>query len=169
MSPTSDDDIRVRPLVGEDSAWARGLIVERWAATVIVSRGVSHDAADAEGFVAIKGRERVGLATFRTEGGDCELLTLDATRPREGVGSLLLARVAAQARDRGCRRVWLITSNDNLDALRFYLRSGCRLVAVHRGGVDAARSLKPQIPLIGAHGIPIHDELELELDLEPKG
>lgn len=40
-----------------------------------------------------------------------------------------------------------------------------RLVAVHQGAVDAARRLKPAIPLIGKHGIPIHDELELELEL----
>jgi hypothetical protein len=40
-----------------------------------------------------------------------------------------------------------------------------RLVAVHRGGVDEARRLKPSIPLIGEHGIPIHDELEFEREL----
>ena len=61
---------------------------------------------------------------------------------------------------------WVITINDNLDALRFYQRRGMRLVAVRPGAVDEARRLKPSIPVIGAQGIPIHDELELELRLD---
>lgn len=55
-------------------------------------------------------------------------------------------------------RVWLVTTNDNLDAFRLYLRHGFRLEQVHLGGVDLARELKPSIPLIGEHGIPLHDE-----------
>jgi hypothetical protein len=66
---------------------------------------------------------------------------------------------------RGRGRLWLITSNDNLNAIRFYQRRGMRLTAVHRGAIDEARQIKPSIPLIGEHGIPIHDELELELRL----
>jgi hypothetical protein len=41
-----------------------------------------------------------------------------------------------------------------------------RLAAAHPGAVDEARAIKPSIPLIGDHGIPIHDELEFELALE---
>jgi hypothetical protein len=57
----------------------------------------------------------------------------------------------------------VITTNDNLDALRFYQRRGFRLAALHRGAVDDSRArLKPQIPPIGDHGIKLRDELELE-------
>jgi hypothetical protein len=59
--------------------------------------------------------------------------------------------------------VWLVTTNDNLDALRFYQRRGLRLVAVHAGAVDEARRLKPEIARVGEYGIPIRDEIELEL------
>jgi len=168
MQHATETHLHVRPLADEDRAWARALLVERWGGTVIVSRGVRHELdGTAEGLVATSAGERVGLATFRVQDGQCELLTLDATRRREGIGSLLLAHTAQEARARGCARLWLITSNDNLDALRFYQRRGCRLVAVHRGAIDAARALKPQIPYHGEHGIPIHDELELELALAP--
>jgi RimJ/RimL family protein N-acetyltransferase len=98
-------------------------------------------------------------------GGACELVSLDSLREGQGIGSALLAGVADEAGRRGCHRLWLITTNDNLDAIRFYQRRGMRLVAVHRGGVDEARRLKPSIPLMGEHGIPIHDELEFELVL----
>jgi GNAT superfamily N-acetyltransferase len=59
-------------------------------------------------------------------------------------------------------RLRLTTTNDNLDALRFYQRRGFRLVALRPGAVDAARALKPEIPVTGAHGIPLRDELDLE-------
>jgi RimJ/RimL family protein N-acetyltransferase len=65
----------------------------------------------------------------------------------------------------GVGRVWLITTNDNTAALRFYQRLGFDLVALHRDAVDAARSIKPSIPLVGNDGIPIRHELELELRL----
>ncbi len=45
-------------------------------------------------------------------------------------------------------------------------RRGFRLAALRAGAVDASRAgLKPEIPAIGAHGISIRDELELEQEL----
>lgn len=88
-------------------------------------------------------------------------MSLNALAAGRGVGSALLGAVEAAAQQAGCARVWLITSNDNLDALRFYQRQGYRLLAVHPGAIDEARRQKPTIPLVGSYGIPIHDELEL--------
>jgi hypothetical protein len=66
----------------------------------------------------------------------------------------------------GCRRYWVLTTNDNVDALRFYQRRGFRLTAVRCGAVDEARrTVKPEIPLTGDYGIPIRDEIELAQDL----
>jgi ribosomal protein S18 acetylase RimI-like enzyme len=93
------------------------------------------------------------------------LVTLDAFTEGQGIGSALLDAVTDEARRQGCRRLWLITTNDNLHALRFYQRRELRLVSVHRDAVDDARQLKPSIPLVGEYGIPLHDELELELPL----
>ncbi len=76
---------------------------------------------------------------------------------------IIVARLAAAA---GCRRFWVLTTNDNVDALRFYQRRGFRLTAIRCGAVDQARrTLKPQIPMIGNYGIPIRDEIELAQDL----
>jgi acetolactate synthase regulatory subunit len=63
----------------------------------------------------------------------------------------------------GLVRLSLPTTNDNTDVLRFYQRRGFRIVAVCPGTADQARVVKPQIPLVGQHGIEIYDELELEL------
>ena len=63
----------------------------------------------------------------------------------------------------------LVTTNDNTSALRFYQRRGWVLAAVHVGGIEASRRIKPSIPARGNDGIPIRDELELECALPPFG
>ena len=158
----------VRAARPADGAWISALFQERWGSTTIVSRGRSHDASQLEALVAEAGArgERLGLATYCVEGGEFELVSIDALVVERGVGSALLAAAKEAAVREGCRRLWLITTNDNLDALRFYQRRGLRLAAVHRDAVDRAREIKPQIPAVGSFGIAIHDELELEVELQ---
>ena len=62
-----------------------------------------------------------------------------------------------------CRRVWLITTNDNIQAIRFYQKRGMVITAVHVNALKHSRTLKPEIPLIGNDGIPIRDEIEFEI------
>ena len=154
----------VRPLVEGDREWVRETLRELWGETV-VSRGAVHDPTALPGFVAEEGGDRVGLLTYRVDGADCEVVTIDAFPEGAGAGTALLDAAARAARDAGCGRVWLITTNDNLRALRFYQRRGFRLVAVHPDALERSRELKPSIPEIGLDGIPLRDELELELTL----
>jgi GNAT superfamily N-acetyltransferase len=105
----------------------------------------------------------VGLATYRLAEGECELVTINTLRSGVGIGSALLKAVKEAAQEAGCRRLWVITTNDNLEALRFYQLKSFQLVAVHRDALEASRRLKPRIPQVGQHGIPLRDELELEL------
>jgi ribosomal protein S18 acetylase RimI-like enzyme len=128
-----------------------------------------YDASALPGFVAVLDGEPAGLLTYAIEGVACEVVTLDAFRPGRGVGSALLAAATDLAGAAGLDRLWLITTNDNVEALRFYQRRGMRLVAVHAGAVEESRRLKPSIPMIGMHGIPIRDELELEVRLDEPG
>ena len=105
----------------------------------------------------------IGVLTFQTAGRDREISALYAAESRRGIGSALLEAVVDAARQAGCDRLWLVTTNDNVDALRFYQRRGFRLAELHVGAVDASRAtLKPSIPEIGDHGIPLRDELVLE-------
>lgn len=107
-----------------------------------------------------------GVLTYVVDGDRCEVLTLHASERHRGVGSALLEEVERVAATAGCRRLWLITTNDNLDALRFYQRRGFRIVAVHPGAVDRNReTLKPEVPEVGEYGISLRDEIELEKDL----
>ncbi len=160
----------VRPLsdaidgeTASDRAWACALLAERWGSMRMVSRGVLYDLAQLPGLIAWLGGDRAGLLTYRLDGTACEVMSLDSVIGGAGVGSALLEAVQAIARAEGCRRVWLITTNDNTPALRYYQRRGFALVALHCRAVDAARALKPEIPLTGVDDIPLRDEIELEI------
>lgn len=142
-------------------------MVRRWGADYVVSRGRKIFAADLPGFCAIDpDGNPLGLATYEVVGDDCQMVTLHALELHKGVGTALVEAIDDIASAAGCRRLWLITTNDNLAALRFYQRRGFELTAVHRNFRQVARRLKPSIPLVGDFGIPLRDELELEKRLE---
>jgi N-acetylglutamate synthase-like GNAT family acetyltransferase len=155
----------VRPLNSDDSDWIRQLITEHWGAEIVVSRGVVHFPHKLPGFVAVQKKEKVGLVTYHIEGDSCEIVSLNSAQPSIGVGTALIEAVKEIACQAGCRRLWLITTNDNLNALHFYQKRGFVLVAVHRNALEISRKLKPEIPLIGFDGIPLRDEIELEITL----
>jgi trans-2,3-dihydro-3-hydroxyanthranilate isomerase len=162
-------DLNVRPLSSHDRPQAAHLIAARWGSPVVVAHDAIYEPAELPGFVALHAGEWLGLVTYRIAEKACEIVSLDSLQPGIGVGTALLAAVEQEARRADCSRVWLTTTNDNLTALGFYQRRGFSLVAVHRGAVDRARTLKPEIPVVGHKGIPIRDEIELELLLDQPG
>jgi ribosomal protein S18 acetylase RimI-like enzyme len=105
------------------------------------------------------------LLTYRIEGFDCEIVTIDSTVEGVGIGSALIETVKKKAKAKGCKRLWLITTNDNLTTLAFYQKRGFHLTALYPDALEASRKLKPQISMKAAKGIPIRDDLELELEL----
>ncbi len=155
----------VRALLPGDRDWVARLLERRWGSVRVVSRGRVHRGDRLPGLVAVQGEQRVGLLTFRLDGDECEIVSLDSLVEGIGVGSALIEAVKEEAVRAGCRRLWLITTNDNLLALGFYQKRGFELVAVHRNALETSRRLKPSIPQIGLDGIPLRDEIELEMDL----
>lgn len=158
-------EVAVRPLAEGDRPWLSEYLVERWGTPLAVGGGRTHQVDALPGFVAFQGDRRVGLVTFAIDGTDCEIVTIDASEEGRGIGSALLERVAAHARRSGCRRLHLITTNDNVRAIRFYQRRGFRLIAVRVNALEESRRIKPSIPQIGMHGIPLRDELVFERPL----
>lgn len=149
-----------------DIRWLQDLWKSEWGGDIMVSRGHVYRLVELESLIAKVDGQFVGAATYRfDDNGGCELMSINATKPGGGVGTQLLTAVEDKARAAGCNRVWLITSNDNVEALRFYQRRGYRITAVYPGAIDEARKIKPAIPLIGNHGIEIHDEIELAKEL----
>ena len=159
------DAVKVRPREPADQVAARAFLTRlnslRAARLGELVHPLDHPAFVAE---AAEG-QLLGMLTY-VPGQDwqqCEILTLHADDQWRGTGTALIEAAGQLARQRECSRLWVITTNDNVDALHFYQRRGFCLVRVHRGAVDRSRaSLKPEIPAVGAYGIPPRDEIELE-------
>jgi GNAT superfamily N-acetyltransferase len=92
------------------------------------------------GLIARQNEEAVGLMTYHMQGGACEIVSLDSLQENKGIGTKLIEAVKQVALQAGCTRSWLITTNDNLHALRFYQKRGFLLVAVYRNAVEQARN-----------------------------
>jgi len=130
-----------------------------------VTRGKIHEIKQLPGFIAHNSSDRLGLLTYLISNGDIEIVTLDSLVENIGVGTALISQARSLAEQVACLRIWLITTNDNMPALHFYQKKGFHLVAVHQNALDYSRTLKPEIPLIGLEGIPLRDEIELEIIL----
>lgn len=133
----------------------------------VARRGTLCRPLDHPALLAIDGTGSLaGVLTYIVDGTACEILTLHATRQWQGTGTALVTAVRRLAAAAGCGRLWLVTTNDNVDALRFYQRRGFHLTALRPDAITAARrSLKPEISLTGAYAIPLRDELELSMTL----
>jgi ribosomal protein S18 acetylase RimI-like enzyme len=132
----------------------------------VVSRGVLHETHLLPGMVVVDQGEPIGLLQYRRLADQLEIVVLIACRPRRGAGRRLLDAAKDLARVQACRRLWLITTNDNRSARAFYRTVGWRECAIHRDAVSEARRLKPGIPLIDAAGEPIKGEIEFEWLIE---
>lgn len=158
-------EIIIKPVLPEDHKWLLEIVRER-GADFIVTRGRKVYPTQIEGFYAEDDSgQRVGLVTFDIIDEQCEIVTLDAFRKWQGIGTTLLKKVREVAWARGCRRLWLITTNDNIDAIKFYQRRDMTIAAVHVNAMKHSRLLKPTIPLIGMNRIPLRDEIEFEMTL----
>jgi ribosomal protein S18 acetylase RimI-like enzyme len=158
----------VRPLTDDDRAWALQVETESWGVPLVARLGELVDPSGLPGFVALLDGSRAGLVTYAVRGAECEVLTIRSLREGLGVGRALLDAVRDAATRAGCRRLWLITTNNNVRALELYQRWGMEIVSFHRHAVDESRRrLKPSIPERDAKGIPIAHELELEVHLPP--
>jgi len=157
--------VEVRPLRDDERRWMRQIVRERWGDEWIVGRGRAYQVGDLPAIVAQDGDERVGLLTYRIDRDLAEIVTLDAFREGVGVGRALIQSVVGEAESAGSTRLLVMTTNDNVDALRFYQRAGFRLAELRAGAVDEARRRKPWIPDVGHYEIPVRDELDLIRDL----
>jgi ribosomal protein S18 acetylase RimI-like enzyme len=154
----------VRPIEAADRDELADHMREDWGSTNVATRGRLVDASQLPGFLARDFGEWLGYVTYELREGALEVVAISSAVPGRGAGAALLAACVRAAGDADARRVWLITTNDNTAALRYYQRRGFVLAALHGGAIDEARrTIKPEIPATGADGIPIRDEIELEL------
>ena len=155
----------IRPTEPGDRPRVIAMLTGAFAGPEQVVRGQRYQPQDLPGFIAEWDGEAVGMIAYLQNAHDCEIMALVSLEENQGIGSALLDAVEETARSAGCRRLRVVTTNDNLRALRLYQKRGYHLAALRVNATDEARKLKPAIPLLGNDGIPLRDELELRKDL----
>ena len=156
----------IRHSTESDREWIIEVLLDNWASNIVVTRGITYEADRLPGIIAEIDGKRVGLLTYKIKNHELEIVTMNALDEGKGVGTALLNEAVAIAKKNRCRRLWLITTNDNVDAIRFYQKRGLEIAVVHRYAAEESRKLKPQLPFVGKYGIPIRDEIEMEIDLK---
>jgi len=162
-------EIVIRSLGRNDGEWAERALATELGGRMQARRGALVDVLEGPGLLATRKGRPIGLVSWLVSGEAAEVraLVVSADARGHGVGRLLVDAAAAALRESGVRRAWLVTTNDNLAALALYQKAGWRLTALRRGAIDEVRrTIKPTIPEMGEHGIPLRDELELELTLQ---
>jgi ribosomal protein S18 acetylase RimI-like enzyme len=141
------------------------LIKQSWRSDIIVSRGKKYKVEDLEGVLTYENGKIIGLGLYYIKNGECEIVLLEALIQKQGIGTKIIDKIKEIAITNKCKRVWLITSNDNIDAIKFYQRRGFYISNFYKNAMEESRKLKPEIPLIGEYEIPIRDEIEFEMEI----
>jgi len=157
-----------QPISSENRAQVNRFIQAHWFSTDMVIRGEVVDMTRVEGFLLFDHAEIIGLVTYRIQNEECEILSLDSLMENQGHGSALIVRVIHAAAAAGCQCVRLITTNDNINALRFYQKRGFDMTRLFHNSIEVSRRIKPSIPETGDFGIPIRHEIEFVMNLQRK-
>lgn len=154
------DSLCIREVQKADTEWIKGVMVAAWGSEMVVASKL-FNTLTLPGYIAEIDGKPVGVITYDVADGTCEIVSLNSVIEGKGVGTALVEKVKELAKDKKYTSVWLVTSNDNIDALRFYQKRGFRITKVYPNAIDEARKLKPEIPAIGEYGIPLKDAIEL--------
>ena len=136
---------------------------KEWGDLNIVSLGKIYNAEKLNGFVALNQEEVVGFVLYHVENNECEIIALYSDIENIGIGTALIKTMKDFTIKNNYRRLFLITTNDNVRAISFYQKNEFSIAAIHVDTIKNSRKLKPQIPMIADNGLPIRDEIEFEI------
>ena len=138
-------------------------IRQQWYTTTMIIRGKEIDMTQTEGFYVKEQEDIIGLITYLVSDDVLEVTSLNSLRENQGIGSKLVDAVIREAKDRKLKKILVVTTNDNINAIKFYQKRGFDMACLYHNALDISRKIKPEIPLIGDHSIPLRHEIEFEL------
>ncbi|MCX7881068.1 MAG: GNAT family N-acetyltransferase [Patescibacteria group bacterium] len=156
--------LKITKIERKDRNLIKKFIKNRWGSDEVVYNGKIFLPHKLSGFVVKYNQKLVGLITYKKYKNYLWIVTIDSLIEKKGIGTRLINTVKKEAKNLGIKKIKLRTTNDNLNALRFYQKRGFRITKIYKGAVDYSRKIKPTIPLVGENRIPIHDEIELEIN-----
>jgi ribosomal protein S18 acetylase RimI-like enzyme len=155
--------VPVREAEPKDRERLEELALHFWGETEVECFDSVYDVLQLPALVAEMGSEVAGFLSYAVEHERVNLVMLNVLPEYQGRGrgEALLEEAIESARRNGLKRVIVATSNDDLPALGFYQRRGFVITEVvpgrileHHGGEEE-----------GFAGIPVRDEMRLELSL----
>ncbi|MEA4963759.1 GNAT family N-acetyltransferase [Lutispora sp.] len=156
----------IKAISSENRRQIDDFISSHWFSTDMVVKGELVDMTVLDGFAVYDNEAVIGLVTYRIRSNECEIMSLDSLRGKQGIGTALVNKVIEIAREKKCTKIKLVTTNDNINAIRFYQKRGFDMTNLYRNALNVSRELKPSIPLLGDFDIPIKHEIEFEMDLK---
>lgn len=160
-------ELSIRATSPADRAWIKDLMDRDWGGEPLIVRSKAYYPSALEGLFIVDQQDTVkGFLFYDIVGQDCEIVVFEIFEKFKGLGTRVLHKLKEIAIQRGCRRIFLMTHNDNLDALRFYQRRGFQICKIYINSMENVRKLKPCIGLVGDYNIPIRDEIDLEMLIE---
>ncbi len=155
-------ELHIRSTRPEDSGLILELMNKYWGGEPLIVRAKAYYPSHLDGLLALQNGEIVGFLIYDMQGADCEIVVFEVLDKWNGIGTQMLGRLKQMMQSMDCRRIHLMTTNDNVDALRFYQRRGFHICGIHLDSMKASRAMKPGIPMSGEHDIPLRDEIDLE-------
>ena len=123
LNSFNDFKYKIVSLEERDREKVNKILVNEWEATDIIIRGKVIDGTKLDGFIALRNNEIIGLVTYMIEAYECEICSLNSFIENKGIGTALINKVKECANIKGCRRIKLITTNDNIRGIEFYQKS----------------------------------------------
>jgi len=139
-------------------------IIKGWGSDIIVSRGKIYRTEDLEGILVYENQKIIGIGLYYIKNNECEIVLLESFMENKGIGSEIIERIKIIAKENNCKRIWVITTNNNINALKFYQKRGFCFSNIYINAMEESRKIKPEIPKEYG-GIEIRDEIEFELKL----
>ena len=129
---------------------------------MLVSRGKTYRAEDLDGILVYEEKKIIGLGLYYIKNNECEIVYMETFLQNKGIGTKIIERIKEIAKKNNCERIWLITTNENINALRFYQKRGFYFSNLYKNALEESRRIIPEIPKM-EDGIEIRDEIEFEM------
>ncbi len=155
-------NIKIRKINSKEQTWLKETMTREWGGEPLLIRGVKFYPSSMESLIAVEGEKIMGFMTYEIRSPICEIIAFEVYEKFNGLGTLMLEEMKKFAQSQNCTKLYLMTTNDNLDALRFYQKRGFQISGIHLDSVKNSRKLKPTISEFGDYGIAVRDEIDLE-------
>lgn len=152
--------IKIQPITKKNREIVNEILLKEWNSLFMIVRGKKISLNEIDGIIAYDGENIIGIITYLLYDDTLEIISLNSLYEGKGIGTLLIEEVKKKTREEGKSNIKVITTNDNINAIKFYQRRSFIISNVYINSIEKYRKIKPNIPQKGIFDIPIRDEIE---------